>query len=554
HEGRRVLGLRVTWAKRYITLAPVATLLGLAFKAHDPEHLLGEQEDLGITLALIPTQTRGVQVGRRHLPAMQAFQNGPTSGTDVFVPLDRVIGGRERIGQGWPMLMSALAAGRGISLPALSAACACLAASTSGAYAFIREQFGVPIGKFEGVRERLGRIAGIAYELDAVRRFTCSALAQGHEPAIVSAIVKAHATWRMRVAVNDAMDVHGGKAIMDGPLNYLASAYRALPIAITVEGANLLTRSLIIFGQGALRCHPYLLDEMRALQEPDKHEARERFADAAGKHLRHLMATLGRAVVRSGSAGRLGPTPSTRRGAIEKRCYRSLARHCATLALASEVALLTLGGALKRRESLSARLGDMLSELYFASAVLKRFADDGRPDDDLPLVQWCCESSLARIETALDGFIRNFPNRPLAILLRVATLPWGVRQRGPMDRVTHACAELLMQRNAARERITGGVFLGCRKDGIERVERAFALVHEVAPLLRKSAGLLTPGEAALVREASEAVRAAVHVDDFDADELFRKHPLPPAGEGVAAPSPPPGERVGVRGLPEEATH
>ena len=463
HEGRRVLGMRVTWSKRYITLAPVATLLGLAFKAEDPDHLLGGQEELGITLALIPTQTRGVQIGRRHLPAMQAFQNGPTSGTDVFVPLDWVIGGRERIGQGWPMLMSALAAGRGISLPSLSAACAGLAAATTGAYAFIREQFGVPIGKFEGVRERLGRIAGIAYELDAVRRFTCSGLAQGHEPAIASAIVKAHATWRMRIAVDDAMDVHGGKAIMDGPLNYLANAYRALPIAITVEGANLLTRSLIIFGQGAVRCHPHLLDEMLALQEPDEHAARERFAAAAARHLRHAAATFGRAFVRSWTAGRLGPAPRTRRGAPEARYYRCLARHAATLALAGEVALLTLGGALKRRESLSARLGDMLSELYFASAVLKRFEDDGRHDDDRVLVQWCCDRSLARIEAALDGFIRNFPNRPLAALLRVVTLPWGVREHGPTDAVSHACAELLMQRGAARERITGGVFRGCRR-------------------------------------------------------------------------------------------
>jgi acyl-CoA dehydrogenase len=521
HEGRRVLGLRVTWAKRYITLAPVATLLGLAFKAEDPDHLLGEQEELGITLALIPTRTRGVQIGRRHLPAMQAFQNGPTSGTDVFVPLDWVIGGRERIGQGWPMLMSALAAGRGISLPSLSAACASLAAATTGAYAFIREQFGVPIGKFEGVRERLGRIAGIAYELDAVRRLTCSGLAQGHEPAIVSAIVKAHATWRMRVAVNDAMDVHGGKAIMDGPLNYLANAYRALPIAITVEGANLLTRGLIIFGQGAVRCHPHLLDEMLALQEPDEHAARERFADAAAQHLRHVAASFGRAFVRSWSAGRLGPVPRARRGAPEARYYRRLARHCATLALAGEVALLTLGGALKRHESLSARLGDMLSELYFASAVLKRFDDDGRHDDDLVLVQWCCDRSLARIEAALDGFIRNFPNRPLAAVLRGVALPWGVRQHGPTDRVTHACAELLMQRGAARERITDGVFRGCHRDGIERVERAFALAHEAAPLAGKEAGLLTPGEAAQLREAGEAVRAAIRVDDFAAAEPFQ---------------------------------
>jgi acyl-CoA dehydrogenase len=355
--------------------------------------------------------------------------------------------------------------------------------------------------------------------------------------------VKAHATWRMRVAVNDAMDVHGGKAIMDGPLNYLANAYRALPIAITVEGANVLTRSLIIFGQGAVRCHPHLLEEMLALQEPDEQAARERFARAVTRHLRHLVATFGRAGVRSWSAGRLAPAPRQRRRP-EAPYYRRLARHCATLALASEVALLTLGGALKRRESLSARLGDMLSELYFLSAVLKRFDDDGRHDDDIALVQWCCESGLARIETALDGFIRNFPNRPLAALLRMVTLPWGVRRRGPSDKVTHACAELLMRNDAARERITSGVFRGCTKDGIERVERAFALVHEVAPMVRKAtdagygedraaavaAGVLTPGEAALIRAADEAVQAAIRVDDFAADELFQRQPehaLPP---------------------------
>jgi acyl-CoA dehydrogenase len=539
HEGQRVLGLRVSWSKRYITLAPVATLLGLAFKACDPEHLLGEREELGITLALIPTHTRGVRIGRRHWPAMQAFQNGPTSGTDVFVPLDWVIGGRERIGQGWPMLMTALAAGRGISLPSLSCACTCLAAATTGAYAFIREQFGVSVGKFEGVGERLARIAGIAYELEAARRLTCSGLDQGHAPAIVSAIVKAHATWRMRVAVNDAMDVHGGKAIMDGPLNYLAGAYRALPIAITVEGANVLTRSLIIFGQGAIRCHPHLLEEMTALSDPDEQAARERFGSAAARHLRHIVLTFGRALLRSACASRIGRAPRDARHAAEAVYYRRLSRHCATLALAGEAALLTLGGALKRRESLSARLGDMLSELYLLSAVLKRFHDEGRPADDLPLVQWCCDCGLARIETALDGFLRNFPNRPVALVLRLVTLPWGVRERGSADRVTQACAALLMRHDAVRERIAAGVFRGCSNDGIDRVERAFALVHEVAPLRRKAADagygedwaaavaarVLSAGEAASLHAADAAVREAIRVDDFPADALSRREPM-----------------------------
>jgi acyl-CoA dehydrogenase len=435
--------------------------------------------------------------------------------------------------------MSALAAGRGISLPSLSAACACLAAATTGAYARIREQFGVPIGKFEGVAERLGRIAGIAYELEAVRRLTCGGVDQGHEPAIVSAIVKAHATWRMRIAVNDAMDVHGGKAIMDGPLNYLANAYRALPIAITVEGANVLTRSLIIFGQGIMRCHPHLLEELRALQDPDEQAARERFGRVASRHLRHLASTFGHALLRSWCAGRIGRAPGSARHAADARYYRRLSRHCATLALAGEAALLSLGGALKRRESLSARLGDMLSELYFLSAVLKRFHDEGRQGDDLPLVQWCCDCGLARIEMALDGFLRNFPNRPVALVLRLVTLPWGVRERGPADSVTQACAALLMRYGAVRERIAAGVFRGCTNDGIDRVERAFALMHAVAPLRRKAADagygedwdaavaarVLSAGEAASLRAAEAAAREAIRVDDFPADALWRREPV-----------------------------
>jgi acyl-CoA dehydrogenase len=338
------------------------------------------------------------------------------------------------------------------------------------------------------------------------------------------------------VAVNDAMDVHGGKAIMEGPLNYLANAYRALPIAITVEGANLLTRGLIIFGQGFVRCHPHLLEEMGALQDPDEQAARERFGRAASRHLRHLAATFGRALLRSWCAGRIGPVPRAAQHAGEARYYRRLARHCATLALAGEVALLTLGGTLKRRESLSARLGDMLSELYFLSAVLKRFHDDGRPESDLPLVQWCCEGGLARIEAALDGFLRNLPQRPLAVLLRAVVLPWGLRERGPADRVTQACAALLMRHDGARERIAADVLRAATNPGIARLERAFALLHEVAPLRRKAddaghgedwsaaaaAQVLSAGEAASLRAADAAVRDAVRVDDFDAGELFRR--------------------------------
>ncbi len=536
HEGRQVLGMRLSWSKRYITLAPVATLLGLAFKLHDPEGLLGGREDLGITLALIPTTTPGVQIGRRHLAGLQAFQNGPTSGTDVFIPLDRVIGGRSGIGAGWRMLMSALSAGRGISLPSLATASACLAARSTGAYARIREQFGLSIGRFEGVQERLGRMAGIAYELEAARRLTCVGLDQGHSPAIVSAIVKSHATYRMRTTVDDAMDIHGGKAIVDGPLNYLGNLYRAVPIGITVEGANILTRSLIIFGQGALRAHPYLLQEMQALQDPDSAATRARFDRAFVAHFGHFMRVFGRCWLRSWSAATLAPAPSVggTRGA-----FRLLSRYAAALAFASEVALLALGASLKRRESISARLGDVLSELYLLSAVLKRYHDEGQLKEDAPLAQCCCEAGYARIETALEGVIANFPVRPLAWILRAVLLPMGVRHHGPGDATTQACAELLMHPGPSRDRLTPGVYPGRGNDSIARLERAFTLVHEVASLKRKlrdaghgddriaaaAAGMITESESARLAEADAAVLAAIVVDSFTPDELLALAPV-----------------------------
>src|SRR4051812_11217216 len=302
-EGREVLGLRLNWHKRYITLGPVATLLGLAFKAHDPDHLVGQQEDLGITVALIPTHLPGVEIGRRHLPAMQVFQNGPNWGKDVFIPMDYIIGGQERLGPGWEMLMTALAAGRGILLPSLSAAGAADAGRTTGAYARIREQFGISISKFEGIEEPLARIAGTAYLLDAARRLTCAALNQGHHPAVISGIMKLHATERMRIAIDDAMDIHGGKAVIDGPQNYLGSLYRSVPVAITVEGANILTRNLIVFGQGAIRAHPYLLLEMNALRGGDSARALDAFDRTLWKHARHTAITLLRAWGRSWSGG-----------------------------------------------------------------------------------------------------------------------------------------------------------------------------------------------------------------------------------------------------------
>src|SRR5437868_3542427 len=457
YEGRETLGIRLNWHKRYITLGPVATVLGLAFKLRDPDHLIGSRDDIGITLALVPTHLPGVSIGRRHLPAMHVFQNGPNWGRDVFIPMDNVIGGVEQVGKGWKMLMSALAAGRGISLPSLSAAGAAFTAHVTGAYARVREQFHVPIGQFEAIQERLGRMAATAYLLDAARRMTCAALDDGHHPAVVTAIMKQQATERMRVSVNDAMDVHGGKGIIEGPLNYLGSLYRGVPIGITVEGANIVTRSLIQFGQGAIRSHPYLLKEMMALQDTDRVRGLEEFDRAFWAHMGHSFANALRAWAHAWSGGVFARAPAAGK---TRRYYRRLSRYAAAFALSVDVALLTLGGALKRQEMVSARFGDILSELYLLSAVLKRWDEEGRQRADLPLVAWCMEEGFATIEARLDEIFANFPNRPAAWLLRFALLPFGRRHRGPSDRLTRACAEFLLAPSAPRDRLTADIFHG----------------------------------------------------------------------------------------------
>ncbi|MDP6706963.1 MAG: acyl-CoA dehydrogenase [Alphaproteobacteria bacterium] len=529
HEGEEVLGIRLDWHKRYITLGPVATVLGLAFKLYDPDHLLGEKEELGITVALIPTDTPGVEIGRRHLPSYQTFQNGPNWGRDVFAPIDWVIGGQDRVGQGWNMLMSALAAGRGISLPSLSAAGAAFSARTTGAYARVRQQFGIPIGKFEGVGRRLARIGATAYQLDAARRLTCAGLDQGRKLAVISAIMKAHATNRMREAVDDAMDVHAGKAIIDGPLNYLGNLYRAVPVGITVEGANILTRNLIIFGQGAIRCHPYLLEEMLSLEDPDPEAALDRFDAAFWAHVGHSVKTAGRAWLRNWSGGLLAPGAKAGPAA---RHYRQLSRYAAAFALLSDLTLLTLGGALKRKELISARLGDILSELYLLSAVCKRFEDDGRPRADQPLVDYCLAAGIATIEVRFAEVLDNLPNRPAAWAAKFLAQPLGPRRRGPSDALVLQCADLLLAPSESRDRLTANLFLGAGDDGVALLERAFDLEVEVDPLRRKlrrvgnenldeavEQGLVTEAEAKRLAEADRAVAAVIEVDDFAPEDL-----------------------------------
>ena len=530
-----VLGMRLTWEKRYITLGPVATLLGLAFRLYDPDRLLGSREDLGITLALIRTDTPGVHIGRRHLPLNAAFMNGPNWGKDVYVPLDAIIGGADYIGQGWKMLMNCLAAGRSISLPASAVGMAKLATRTTGAYGRVRQQFNVPIGRFEGVEEALARIAGNLYVMDAARVMTAGAVDLGEKPAVVSAIVKYHLTERARQVINDAMDLHGGKGICMGPSNYLAHAYEQIPIAITVEGANILTRSMIIFGQGAVRAHPYVLRELTAVAEADSDAALKAFDEAFFGHIAFVSSNKARAfwmgLTRAHFAAAAGSTPT-------RRYYQQLTRLSSAFAFAADVAMLALGSALKRRERLSARLGDIMSQLYLASSALKRFEDDGRPGEDLPLVHWSVRDALARTEDAFYGLFQNLPGRFLPGLLRFVVFPWGREFRLPHDRIGHDVCNLVLAPGAARDRLTRGMFISNDADDpIAILDRALeaAIVAEPIEQKLKSAsrtgalqvhddlaaavarGVIDKDEAERLESARVLRRRAIMVDDFPKD-------------------------------------
>jgi len=531
-----VLGIRLNWQKRYITLAPVATLLGLAFKLYDPEHLLGDAEELGITLALIPTDIPGVEVGRRHYVLDQGFQNGPTSGRDVFVPLDFIIGGRDYAGKGWKMLMECLAEGRGVSLPALSAGLGKLSVRATTAYSRVRKQFNQPIGRFEGVEEALVRVIGNTYAIEAVRRMTVGAVDAGERPSVVSAIAKYHCTERMRRVVNDAMDVFGGTAICLGPLNLLGSYYESVPISITVEGANILTRSLIIFGQGMVRCHPFLLAEMEAVTNPDNKQGLKDFDRALFGHLGFTMSNLVRSFMLAVTGEWLSTVPL--RG-VGKKHGRRIARMSSALALLADMALVVLGGDLKRREKLSARLGDVLSQLYIASAALEYFKDQGAHQEDVALLEWVCRDALYKAQERLADFLRNFPNRLLAGLLTALIFPLGRRYAPPGDRQGKQVAALFLTSSSARERLTAGIFVP-EKDGdpLGRVEHAFnkaiaagvaenkvrkalkagviAAIDEEDGIAQASdAGVIDAAETAALREAHEAMLAAVKVDEFE---------------------------------------
>ncbi|MBU1214786.1 MAG: acyl-CoA dehydrogenase [Gammaproteobacteria bacterium] len=539
-NGQQTLGIRLNWEKRYITLAPVATLLGLAFKLYDPDHLLGAEKSLGITLALIPTDLSGVEVGRRHFPLNSAFLNGPTVGKDVFIPMDYIIGGMSRIGQGWRMLMDCLSVGRSISLPASAVGGAKLAVRSSGAYGRVRKQFHMPVGKFEGVEEALARIGGHTYVMDATRRMTALAVDLHEKPSVVSAIAKYHCTERGRMVINDAMDVHGGKGICMGPDNYLARMYQQTPIGITVEGANILTRSLMIFGQGAIRSHPYVLKEMQAAHDQNAERASLDFDQAFFGHISFSLSNAVRSLLYGLTGGRLIYVPT---GAPTHRYYQLLTRYAASFAFAADIAMAVLGGGLKRKEKLSARLGDVLSNLYLCSAVLKKFEDDGRPQADEPLLHWAMEDGLYRIQTAFDGVLQNFPNRLFALLLRVVIFPLGQCRKPPSDDRGHQVAALMLKPGDARDRLTAGMYIKHdEQDAVGALEAALASTLACEPLQAKldkeakagtlqgmdemsritearDAGLITPEEAIQLERDYMLRRKVIMVDDFDAKQL-----------------------------------
>jgi acyl-CoA dehydrogenase len=511
HAGEETLSIRVTFNKRYITLAPVATVLGLAFKLFDPDKLLGDKEDIGITCALVPTDHPGVNIGERHLPMGMAFQNGPLSGEDVFIPLEWIIGGPAQAGKGWRMLVECLSVGRAISLPAMGAAAGKVAYRMTGAYARIRRQFKLPIGKFEGVQEAMARIGGSVYRLEAARRLTASAGDMGIKPSVVSAIAKYHMTEMMRTSLNDAMDVHGGRGIIYGPRNYLGYGYQSIPVGITVEGANILTRNLMIFGQGAIRCHPFVLPEMEAAREDEL----PKFDKLLFGHIGYSINRGVRAFTLGLTGARLARSPVK---GVTADYYRQLERMSSALAFVSDVAMGVLGGELKRKERLSARLGDVLSHLYLSSAVLKFHHDGGQPEDELPYLQWTLENSLYEIYRAFDEFFDNFPNRMIGRLLRLNVFPLGRPYRQVSDRVGAKVATLMMQPGGVRDRLTGYAYWDDRPDDVTgRMEHAFKLLVKAEPVYDRFQKAVAKGQVS-GHEFDERVTSALEAGLLSAEE------------------------------------
>ncbi len=530
-----VLGIRLNWEKRYITLGPVATVLGLAFKLYDPDHLIGENNDIGITLALIKTDIEGIDIGKRHFTANHMFMNGPNRGKDVFIPMDWVIGGEKYVGQGWMMLMNCLSEGRAVSLPALSTGAGKYIARYTGAYSRIRKQFKIPIGYFEGVEEALAIIAGNTYIMNATRELTLTGLDTGESPSVISGIVKYQMTERMRTVVNHAMDIHGGHGICLGPKNFLGRAYQGVPISITVEGANILTRSMIVFGQGALRSHPYLLKEVEAVNHPDHDTSLQLFDDALFGHVGFIISNFFRSLWLGLTAARFVNAPG--KGKV-RRYYQQLSRMSASFALLSDACVLILGGSLKRKEKISGRLADALSNMYLITAVLKQYEDQGYKQDDLPLLEWACEDSLYNVQEAMKAVMRNFPIPFIGKILNVVIFPLTKPYGGASDKLGHKIARVLLNPSATRDRLTKGIFFtDDPDDAMGRLENALNVVLDAEAAERKlrdairiglinakdypsavddaiSQNIINKEEADKILAAHQATLNAISVDEF----------------------------------------
>jgi acyl-CoA dehydrogenase len=541
HDGKEVVGIRLSWEKRYITLGPQATLVGLAFRVFDPDNLLGGGEERGITVALIPADHPGVEIGRRHLPSGAAFPNGPIWGRDVFIPIDWVIGGEKMVGQGWRMLMECLAAGRSISLPSSAAAgCKALLRHTS-AYARIRRQFDFPIGRMEGLEEPLARMVENAYVNEAARGVTASMVSRGEKPSVISAIMKYSTTERMRRSVNDAMDLHGGRGVCDGPSNYLQSAYQMMPVAITVEGANILTRSLITFAQGALRSHPYLYKEIEACQDSDERRGLAAFERAFTDHVAFAVSNVFGAAFHNLTGGLFGCVPDKAYGTAE--WYRQLWRASRNFAFVADLTVAVLGGGLKTRQKLTGRLADALSELYLLSCVLKRYEDDGKPESDRHIVALCARNGLHRFQEALRGTIDNFPSFPVRWLMRLVVFPLGAHYKPAPDWLGHKCVELVLAPGEVRNRLTRYIYVSDNPDdptGLLEVTLAKAVAAETAEKKLDRAvragrvrrvhgadwvgeaarlGVISDAEADQLRELEALTARVIAVDHFDPAEL-----------------------------------
>jgi acyl-CoA dehydrogenase len=513
--------LKLTWNKRYITLAPIATVIGLAFKLYDPDKILSDVVDRGITCALIPADTKGVRHGNRHYPLHSAFPNGPTQGDGVILPLDAIIGGEKMIGQGWTMLMECLAAGRAISLPSMATGGARMGALASGAYARARRQFNTCIGNFGGIQQSLACIGANAYLCDAVRVFTVNLIDQGEKPAVAGAISKYHTTECARLVGRMAMDVHGGKGICMGPSNYLAQGYIESPIAITVEGANILTRSMIIFGQGAIRCHPYVLPEMMAAQEKDPVVRLKKFDAQIFGHLGYLFSNFSRTFLLGLSDGRLASAP---KGPF-KRYYQKFSRYSAILGFVSDICMISIGAALKRSEKLSARLGDLLSYTYVGTAVLKYYADHNTENDnpdEIKVVNWICEDLLHNLQVALDDLLHNLPSRPLAFFLRIITLPVGRGYRPPRDSLGNDVSDLLSSPSVLRDRLAENIYLTPNENNnIGQLHAALGDIISVEPLYSKISRAAHDGKifGKSFVELIDAAEKAEIVDSLQAKKL-----------------------------------